>query len=184
MQDADLFLSLAGIAGVFVGFGALISVRGSGPSDTFDVAYIGMVVSMGVWVIVAAIAPVTISRFNVVDHGLWLVCSLLALVLFWIGDEAMQRMSPERRVLKAAYPLKARARVEIVGAFLWVPMNVALILIVLGLVPDREPALYFAAIVLFLFLDASMLLLTVTSAGRPQTPSDPAALPAEGGSSA
>ena len=25
MQDADLFLSLAGIAGVFVGFGALIS---------------------------------------------------------------------------------------------------------------------------------------------------------------
>ena len=28
MQDADLFLELAGIAGVFVGFGALIAVRG------------------------------------------------------------------------------------------------------------------------------------------------------------
>ena len=27
MQDADLLLSLAGIAGVFVGFGALISTR-------------------------------------------------------------------------------------------------------------------------------------------------------------
>jgi hypothetical protein len=33
MQDADLFLSLAGIAGVFVGFGALISVRSGDPSE-------------------------------------------------------------------------------------------------------------------------------------------------------
>ena len=32
MQDADLFLSLVGIAGVFVGFGALISVRSGGPA--------------------------------------------------------------------------------------------------------------------------------------------------------
>ncbi len=38
MQDADLFLELAAIAGVFVGFGALIAVRGGGASDTFEVA--------------------------------------------------------------------------------------------------------------------------------------------------
>ena len=32
MQDTEMFLSLAEIAGVFVGFGALISVRsGTGP---------------------------------------------------------------------------------------------------------------------------------------------------------
>ncbi len=33
MQDADLFMELAGIAGVFVGFGALIAVRSGGASD-------------------------------------------------------------------------------------------------------------------------------------------------------
>lgn len=35
MQDADLFLELAAIAGVFVGFGALIAVRSSdaGPDE-------------------------------------------------------------------------------------------------------------------------------------------------------
>jgi len=30
MQDADLFMDLAAIAGVFVGFGALIAVRSGG----------------------------------------------------------------------------------------------------------------------------------------------------------
>ena len=30
MQDADLFMELAAIAGVFVGFGALIAVRSGG----------------------------------------------------------------------------------------------------------------------------------------------------------
>ena len=33
MQDADLFMGLTGIAGVFVGFGALIAVRSGGPTE-------------------------------------------------------------------------------------------------------------------------------------------------------
>ena len=33
MQDTELFLSLAEIAGVFVGFGALIAVRSGGPTE-------------------------------------------------------------------------------------------------------------------------------------------------------
>jgi len=32
MQDADLLVQLAGIAGLFVGFGALISVQSGGAS--------------------------------------------------------------------------------------------------------------------------------------------------------
>jgi uncharacterized membrane-anchored protein YitT (DUF2179 family) len=44
MQETELFLSLAEIAGVFVGFGALIAIRSGGTSDVYDVAYIGMVV--------------------------------------------------------------------------------------------------------------------------------------------
>jgi hypothetical protein len=42
MQDADLSVQLAGIAGVFVGFGALISVRSGGASGAHEVAYIGV----------------------------------------------------------------------------------------------------------------------------------------------
>ena len=37
MQNTELFLSLAEIAGVFVGFGALISVRSGGPTEAGEV---------------------------------------------------------------------------------------------------------------------------------------------------
>jgi hypothetical protein len=40
MQDVDLFLSLAEIDGVFVDFGALISVRSGGASDAHEVVHI------------------------------------------------------------------------------------------------------------------------------------------------
>ena len=57
MQDVDLFLELAAIAGVFVGFGALIAVRGGGVSDTFEVAYMRGVVSMGLLTVVGGPRP-------------------------------------------------------------------------------------------------------------------------------
>ena len=40
MQDADLLVQLAGIAGVFVGFGALISVRSGGEGDAHEISYV------------------------------------------------------------------------------------------------------------------------------------------------
>jgi len=55
---------------------------------------------------------------------------------------------------------------------------------VLGLFPDVEPALYLTAVVLGLFLGALALLGLVYSQRRPQTASEPAGLPATGGSSA
>jgi len=54
---------------------------------------------------------------------------------------------------------------------------------VLGLFPDQEPALYLAAVALILFEAAYFLVSLVFSQGRPPTASDPAALPATGGSS-
>jgi len=172
MQDVDLFLSLAEIAGVFVGFGALIAVRGDGSggtSDTYDVASVGMVVWAGITVVIVALAPVAISRFEVTDHALWVSSSLIALALFWVGNEVVERVFAERRALLAAWPLKKRWRVELVGMFFVLPMTIALILILLGVLPDLEAALYFAALVLLLVLDAWMLLLVVTATGRPRT---------------
>jgi len=61
---------------------------------------------------------------------------------------------------------------------------IALILVVLGLFPDQEPALYLAAVALILFEGAYFLVSLVLSLGRPQTASGPAELPATGGSSA
>jgi hypothetical protein len=53
---------------------------------------------------------------------------------------------------------------EFVAMAFWAPMTVALAAIVLGLLPDQEPALYLASVVLFLFMDAWLLLMLVTAA--------------------
>ncbi len=167
MQDANLFLSLAEIAGVFVGFGALVAVRSSA-ADTFDVAYIGIVVWQGVTVVIAALAPVVVSQFGLTGHVLWLPCSLLVLALFWVGDEAIRRLSRERRQILIAWPMKARAKQEVLAAVVWIPATIALALVALGVLPDQEQALYFAAIALLLVLDAGVLLTAVLRLGRPE----------------
>ena len=179
MQDADLFMELAGIAGVFVGFGALIAVRSGGASDAHEVAYIRSIVSIAVWVAVAALAPVTLSRYGLAGHDLWLACSVLALVLVH-GMYAVNFRTPEMR---QEYPASSRREVAI-NVILLVILVVALILVALGLVPDQEPALYLTAVELGLLGTALTLLLLVFSQRRPQMASDPAELPPTGGSSA
>jgi hypothetical protein len=169
MQDADLLVAIAGIAGVFVGFGALISIRGSGASEAHEVAYVRMVVWMGLMVIVTSLVPVVISRYGLTGHQLWLPCSLLFLVLFWGMNLVSERMDAERRAIVAGIQRKARMQLELPAAFLWVPMHVVLILVALGLFPDLEPALYITAVVLYLFMDGLILLYLVHSQGRPAT---------------
>ena len=108
MPDTELFLSLAEIAGVFVGFGALIALRSGGPSDTIDVMVIGMVVWVAIAVVIIALAPVALSRFGVAGHALWFACSVIALLVFYAGDEVVVRVSSERRAFMAAAPMRRR----------------------------------------------------------------------------
>lgn len=96
MQDADLFMGLAGIAGVFVGFAALIAVRSGGPSDPLEVAPMRMVVSLGMLTIVAALAPVALGRYDLTDHQVWALSSALALV-GWLLMGAVSARTPEYR---------------------------------------------------------------------------------------
>jgi hypothetical protein len=145
MQDADLFMELAAIAGVFVGFGALIAVRSGGPTEAGVVTGIRWLVSVAMWVVVTALAPVIVSRYDLAGHEIWLVCSLVALAM-WVGITVVTGRSPEYRQDVAA---TSRARFigeEAVGALLFVPMLAALVVVVLGLIPDQEPALYFTAV--------------------------------------
>ena len=188
MQDTDLFLSLAEIAGVFVGFGALISVRSGGPSDAHEVSYLRWVVTLGVWVVIAALAPVIISRYGITGHGLWLACSLLALVLFAVMITVNGRapeMGEDRAAILASEP---RAMVMVVAVpTMWLPtasLVLALALVVLGPFPGQEQALYLTAVGLGLYMGAISLLAMVFSQRRPATGPDQAALPATGGSSA
>ena len=171
MQDADLLVQLAGIAGVFVGFGALISVRSGGASGAHEVAYIGWVVSVAIWVVIVALAPVIIGRYGIAGHGLWLVGSLLALVLFVViitVNGSAPEMREDRALVSASRPPLLVAAV-VAGSTIWLPtvaLVLALVLVALGLFPDQEPALYLTAVGLGLYMGAIGLFVMVFSRGR------------------
>ena len=164
MPDTELLLSLAEIAGVFLGFGALISIRNASTSEAYELTYIRSVVEMGTEVVVAALVPVTLSHYGITGHGVWQLSSLVFLAVIW-GMFAMDMRVPETRAITVATPWARR----VVSMLLFVPMQIALVLVVLGLIPDQEPALYLTAVGLLLVTAASFLLSLAYSFGRPQT---------------
>jgi hypothetical protein len=173
MQDADLFLELAGIAGVFVGFGALISTRSSGPSEPQEVAPMRAVVGMGLLTIVVALAPVTLGRYGLTDRQVWALSSALALVGI-LGFVALSARTPEYRESWAtSIPATRWTPGEVVGTAAYVLYMLALVLtpiiVMLGVAPDLEAALYFTYVVLILLGAGWTLLELVFAQRRPLT---------------
>ncbi len=171
MQDADLFLSVAGIAGVFVGFGALIAVRSGGPSEVEEVAYMRTVVALGMLTVVAALAPVALGRYALTDHQVWALGSALALVGL-LGMIAVSARTPEYRAGWATSVAAARLTPgDLVGWAFYVlymlVMVLAPIIIMLGVAPDLEAALYFTYTVLILLGAGWTLLSLVYMQRRP-----------------
>jgi hypothetical protein len=160
MQDADLFLELAGIAGVFVGFGALIAVRSGGASEPQEVSAVRVVVAMGVMTIIGALAPVTLGRYDLTDHQVLALSSVLVLVGS-LGMGLLHIRTPEYKAMVATASRPSRV-VLVVELAAWVLLvggaALAPIIIVLGLAPELEGALYFTVLVLILLLAAWSLL--------------------------
>jgi hypothetical protein len=171
MQDAELFIGLAGIAGVFVGFAALIAVRSGGPTDPLEVAPMRMVVSMAMLTIVAALAPVTLGRYDLTDHQVWALSSALVLV-GWLLIIVVSSRTPEYRASWATSIAETRLTPSaVVGwAFYVLYLTVSLlapIVIMLGVAPGLEAALYFTVVVLILLAPGWTLLALVFAQRRP-----------------
>ena len=96
MPDTELLIPLAEIAGVFVGFGALIAVRAGGAGEPQEVAPMRLVVGMGMLAIIAALTPVTLGRYDLGDHEVLVLSSVLVVVVWWVVNFAHLR-SPEYR---------------------------------------------------------------------------------------
>ena len=68
---SDLLVSLAGIAGVFVGFGALVALTENNEARIEELHLVRNVVVVGLLTLVAALLPVAIGAFGVGDRALW-----------------------------------------------------------------------------------------------------------------
>lgn len=155
-QYTNLFLTLAEIAGVFVGFGALISVASRAEIEASQLGRIRTVVTIGLEVIIAALVPVVLASYGISGHALWFVGSLIFLLLIWtVIILALRR--PENRALVVSQTRTSPFYSAVFWVLLEVPIQVPLVLTVLGLFPDLEPAFYVTALVLNLFQAAFVL---------------------------
>jgi hypothetical protein len=156
MPELDLFVTIAEIAGVFVGFAALISVTGRDDIAPSQLAQVRAVVTIGLVVVVAALVPVGLASYGLSDAALWRVSSLLFLVLVW-AVIVLSLRRPENRTSSVAF---ARASPALAGLFwgiLEVAIQVPLLLAVLGVLPDQAAAFYTTALVVHLFEAAFVL---------------------------
>ncbi len=169
MQDTDLFLSIAEIAGVFVGFGALIALR-AGAANPYEVAPVRMVVSTGVLTVVGGLAPVTLGRYGLADRHIWVLCSVLLLVGYFAVGIISARTPEYRTVFATVRETTLVAMIEWAATLLVVgTMTLALVVVVLGLATEHDAALCFTAIVLILLQSAWTLLEVVFAHMRPPT---------------
>jgi hypothetical protein len=166
MQDADLFLGLAGIAGVFVGFGALIAVRSGGASDAFEVVYTRFVVWTGMLAIVAALAPVTLDPYGLGEHATWALSCVIVLAVY-LGMGVVNMRMPDVKAVDAAMSRRHKMVDLGTAVLVGVPMLVAMGIIVLGLRPELDAALYRTLVVLILLGAGTTLLELVYSQRHP-----------------
>jgi len=165
MQGAEGFLELAGIAGVFVGFGALIAVRSGGASDAFEVVHMRFVVWLGMLTVVAALAPVTLGPYGLDEHLVWVLSSLIVVAIYF-GMGIVNVRMPELTA-GALSDRRREVREAAVSLVIAVPVAVAIIVILLGLRPDLDAALYRTILVLLLVGAGETLLELVYSQRRP-----------------
>jgi hypothetical protein len=150
----DLFLSIAEIAGIFIGFGALISFS----SDRGPASRVGLrnVVAIGLLVLVAAVVPVGLSHYGLTGRALWGWSSGAFLLFIWTTILGVHRDREHREWAKA--DAKANPALAILfWVFLEVPIQVPLALAILGVAPSLASAFYVTALVLNLFQAAFVL---------------------------
>jgi hypothetical protein len=154
-DDAGLFLTIAEIAGVFVGFAALIGVTRGRDTEGPQRGRIQAVVTSGLLVVVAALVPVGLAAYGIGDRGVWVASSLVYLILNWAVIAVALRRAANRDLARAQWRETPAG-----AAFFWVleaAIQVPLLLVVLGVARDLDPALYLTALAFHLFEAAFIL---------------------------
>ena len=160
-METDLFVHFAEIAGVFVGFGALISLRSAPLSDAHDVVYLRSVLSLGVWVVISGLVPIAVSRYGVAGHDLWLPCAVGAMCLWAVLLATLGRSGESKEINRS--PERVDRLFPLVGLPLHVLIAGSLALIIVGSWPASEQAFYVTALTAGVIFGGYTLLTLVMS---------------------
>ena len=166
-METELFVHFAEIAGVFVGFGALISVRSAQVTDPHDVVYLRGVLGVGVWVVICALLPIAVNRYGVEDRAVWLSCAAVA-VAIWLFFVIAFNRAPDARALN-----RNAERVDRLFPIVGLPMHImiagSMALIVIGIWPDHDEALYVTGLTAgVVFAGYTLLALVMSQRHQPE----------------
>ena len=161
MDSFDLLLALAEIAGVFIGFGALIVLTGRRDRAEAELIRVKQVVVTGLITLVGAMLPIAIGQFGVDPALLWRWSAGGFLMVIWFAI-----LHPSSwPLLVDQFREDPRA-----AAFFWFvlepPIQVPLILVILGAFPAHAPGLYAVAVVINVIQAAQLLAQVVYARGR------------------
>jgi len=158
----ELLATLAGIAGIFVGFGALVASSDQDGANPRDLSTITAVSVIGLLTLVGALVPIALGGFGLSGRTLWGWSSGIFFALIWLTI-----LHPVNRP-----NVMATIKTDPKGAaFFWLvlePMiQVPLVMAIFGVFPEHGAAFYQIAVIVNLIEAAQLMLLTVLTRSQP-----------------
>ena len=151
--EFDLLINLASIAGIFIGFGALLTASDS--KDEASIYLLRGVVSVGLVTLVGGLIPILLGKYGINEELIWRLSAGFYLSLIWFS-----LLHPQtRKVLKTQFRIDRKT-----ALFFWgivePPIQIPLILSIIGILPSLHSAFFITSIILNL-VQAGILLVQI-----------------------
>lgn len=137
--DYSTYVSLASIAGIFVGFAALITAS----DDDDSPVLIKGIVNIGMLTLAGALIPILLAKYGVKEYLLWRLSSGFFFALIWFS-----LLHPtSRKILATQFRIDLKATLFF-WIFIEIPIQLLLILSIFGVYPSLNNAFYITSIIL------------------------------------
>lgn len=157
IPDSALFLAVAQIAGIFVGFGGIIGTLGDFHARTEAAKLLQSVVSMSLSAMTAALIPATLIQFQLENQILWQLSAGIYILLIWVGGTLVVVFNEDYWAWFRAHIRRAPLFAGLFWIGLEVPIQVSLILALLNVEPAWSQGFYVTALMFNLFQAATLL---------------------------
>jgi len=165
IDHVSLSYTVAQIAGIFVGFGALIALTTPKGVSKTQKDLLTLCVMIGLFVIVAAILPILLMAFGIAHNQVWFLSAAIILIFDWAT------IWPQRGMLQDV--IRRRNLGEMIFAFgVEAAVQLPLILILLPVFSAQSAALYSATLCISLFQAAMTLMSLVLGQAANEEPPD------------
>ncbi len=154
--DYSTYIGLASIAGIFLGFAALITA-----SDDHDSpVLIKGIVNIGMLTLAGSLVPILLAKYGIGEHLLYRLSSGIFILLIWFS--LLHPTTRKFLIIQFQMDLKAALFFWI---FIEIPIQLPLIFAILGVYPSLHNALYITSIILNL-IQSGYLLVQFVHASR------------------